>query len=208
MPPWQFGGEMIDQVFLDRSTFAPPPLRFEPGTPAIEQVVGLGAAVDYLSSIGGMEKVHEFEMDLGSYLYEKLAQVDDIVIYGPPPDARLGRAALAAFNIEGLHATDVSMLLDAAGVYSRFLMFVTSGDSGGVTASRITVRRIPFRSSQAPTFILLAIPVLCIPGMIYSHIFCKTFPCFLFVTRPFSTAPIDVVSLYHCNALCGHCVMT
>lgn len=116
MPPWQFGGEMIDQVHLDHSTFAPPPLRFEPGTPAIEQVVGLGAAVDYLNSIGGMQRVHAFEKDLGAYLYEKLAQVDDVVIYGPPPDVALGRAGLAAFNIEGLHATDVSMLLDAAGV--------------------------------------------------------------------------------------------
>lgn len=124
MPPWQFGGEMIDQVFLDHSTFAPPPLRFEPGTPAIEQVVGLGAAVDYLNSIGGMEKVHEFELDLGAYLYEQLASVDDVVIYGPPPDAQLGRAGLTAFNIEGLHATDVSMLLDAAGATLKAAILV------------------------------------------------------------------------------------
>ena len=122
MPPWQFGGEMIDQVYLDHSTFAPPPLRFEPGTPAIEQVVGLGAAVDYLNSIGGMHRVHEFEKDLGTYLYEQLARVEDVVIYGPPPDVGLGRAGLAAFNIEGLHATDISMLLDAAGAHCWTLL--------------------------------------------------------------------------------------
>jgi hypothetical protein len=116
MPPFQYGGEMIDQVFLDHSTFAPPPLRFEPGTPAIEQVVGLGAAVDYLESIGGIQRVHQFEKDLGEHLYEELSKVDGVKIYGPPPDVPLGRAALAAFNIDGLHATDVSMLLDAAGM--------------------------------------------------------------------------------------------
>lgn len=118
MPPWQVGGEMIDEVFLDHATFAPAPLRFQAGTPPIEQVVGLGAAVDYLNSIGGMQKVYEFEMDLGAYMYEKLAEVDDVIIYGPPPDAASGRAGLAAFNIEGLPANDVSMLLDAGGTIS------------------------------------------------------------------------------------------
>lgn len=60
MPPWQVGGEMIDEVFLDRVTYAPSPLRFQAGTPPIEQVVGLGAAVDYLNSIGGMQQVQCF----------------------------------------------------------------------------------------------------------------------------------------------------
>jgi cysteine desulfurase / selenocysteine lyase len=110
---------MIDQVYLDHSTFAPPPLRFEPGTPAIEQVVGLGAAVDYLGAVGGMHAVHEYEEELGAYLYEQLVQVNGVRVYGPAPDCAHGRAALAAFNVAGLHATDVSMLLDASGVAVR-----------------------------------------------------------------------------------------
>lgn len=120
MPPWQGGGEMIDQVHLSHSTYAPPPLRFEAGTPAIAEVVGLGAAVDYLTDVaGGMHAVHAYETEIGAYLYEQLARVDGVTVYGPPPDAPGGRAALAAFNMEGLHATDVSMLLDAAGVAVR-----------------------------------------------------------------------------------------
>ena len=120
MPPWQGGGEMIDQVHLSHSTYAPPPLRFEAGTPAIGEVVGLGAAVDYLTgAAGGMHAVHAYEAEIGAYLYERLAAVEGVTVYGPPPDAPRGRAALAAFNIDGLHATDVSMMLDAAGVAVR-----------------------------------------------------------------------------------------
>jgi cysteine desulfurase / selenocysteine lyase len=115
MAPWQCGGEMIADVFLDHSTYAPPPGRFEAGTPAIAEVVGMGAAVDYLESIGGMAAVHAHEAELGAYLYERLSAVEDISIYGPPLSCPMGRAGLAAFNIKGLHATDVSMLLDTAG---------------------------------------------------------------------------------------------
>jgi cysteine desulfurase / selenocysteine lyase len=119
MEPWQGGGEMIQDVFLDHATYAEPPTRFEAGTPAIGEVIGLGAAVDYLESIGGMEAVHAHEMALGAYLHERLAQVEQVRIYGPKPGCAHGRAGLAAFNIEGLHPTDVSMLLDAAGVAVR-----------------------------------------------------------------------------------------
>lgn len=121
MPPWQGGGEMIADVFLDHSTYAPPPNRFEAGTPAIGEVVGLGAAMDYLTSehVGGMAAVAAHEAELGGYLYERLSAVDGVTVYGPRPTAARPRAALAAFNVEGLHATDVSMLLDAAGVAVR-----------------------------------------------------------------------------------------
>lgn len=109
MPPWMGGGEMIQDVFLDHSTYEESPLRFEAGTPAIAEAIGLGAACDYLSGIG-MGRVQEAEQQLGTYLYEQLAAVPGVTIYGPPP-AR-GRAALASFNIDNLHATDISTALN------------------------------------------------------------------------------------------------
>ncbi|WIA12065.1 hypothetical protein OEZ85_012142 [Tetradesmus obliquus] len=118
MPPWMGGGEMIQDVFLDHSTYAAPPARFEAGTPSIAEAIGLGAACDYLAGIG-MEQVHAYEQEIGGYLYERLAALDKVTIYGPPPSAKRGRASLASFNVGGLHATDVSTLLDTAGVAVR-----------------------------------------------------------------------------------------
>jgi cysteine desulfurase/selenocysteine lyase len=121
MPPWMGGGEMIQDVFLDHSTYAAPPARFEAGTPAIAEAIGLGAALDYLDNLG-MARVHADEDALGGYLYERLAAVEGVTIYGPKPRSAAsprGRAALASFNVAGLHATDVSTLLDAAGVAVR-----------------------------------------------------------------------------------------
>ena len=118
MPPWMGGGEMIQDVFLDHSTYAPPPLRFEAGTPAICEAIGMGAACEYLADIG-MDAVHAYENEIGAYLYEQLAAVDGVRIYGPPPSSDRGRASLAAFNVEGIHATDISMVLDTKGVAVR-----------------------------------------------------------------------------------------
>lgn len=118
MPPWMGGGEMIADVFLEHSTYAEPPARFEAGTPAIAEAIALGAAVDYLQAIG-MDKVHDYEQELGEYLYTKLSEVPGVTIYGPTLSAKGGRAALCAFNVEGLHATDLSTLLDASGVAVR-----------------------------------------------------------------------------------------
>ena len=119
MPPFLGGGEMIADVSLDRgaTTFAEPPGRFEAGTPAICEAVGLGAACDYLSALG-MDAVRTFEDDMGSYLYEELAKVPGVTIYGPPPEAG-PRAALAAFNVKGVHPTDLSMVLDQHGIAIR-----------------------------------------------------------------------------------------
>lgn len=118
MPPWMGGGEMIADVYMDHSTYAEPPSRFEAGTPAIAEAIGLGAACDYLAGIG-MDKIHAWERELGGYLYHRLAEVERVTIYGPPPEVALGRAALCTFNVEGLHPTDVSTLLDQAGVAVR-----------------------------------------------------------------------------------------
>ncbi|WCJ26247.1 chloroplastic NIFS-like cysteine desulfurase [Euphorbia peplus] len=110
MPPFLGGGEMISDVFLDHSTYAEPPSRFEAGTPAIGEAIGLGAAIDYLLGIG-MQKIHDYEMELGNYLYESLSSVPGVHIYGPK-SSDVQRAALCSFNVENLHPTDIATFLD------------------------------------------------------------------------------------------------
>lgn len=118
MPPWQGGGEMIADVFLERSTYMPPPARFEAGTPAITQAIGLGAAVDYLSALG-MQHVQAYESHLGAYLYAKLETLPGLRLYGPNPASGFERAALCAFNSESVHAADLATFLDQDGVAVR-----------------------------------------------------------------------------------------
>ena len=119
MPPFFGGGEMIAEVFLDHSTYAELPHKFEAGTPAIGEAIALGAAIDYLNSIG-MDKIHAYEAQLTAYLFEQLQQIPEIKIYGPKPDANgEGRAALAAFTSGEVHANDLSTLLDQEGVAIR-----------------------------------------------------------------------------------------
>lgn len=114
MPPYQGGGEMIDEVTLEGSTFQPSPARFEAGTPAIAQAVGLGAAIDYLNVIG-MENIEKCEMELGQYLYDRLSEVPGITIIGP----KSNRVGLAAFHHESIHPSDLSSFLDMDGVAIR-----------------------------------------------------------------------------------------
>ncbi|MEB3295541.1 MAG: SufS family cysteine desulfurase [Synechococcales bacterium] len=119
MPPFLGGGEMIQDVFLTHSTYAELPHKFEAGTPAIAEVIMLGAAVDYLSAIG-MDRIHDYEQELTAYLYQQLATVPNLRTYGPQPKADgSGRAALGTFNCKGLHANDLSTLLDQSGVAIR-----------------------------------------------------------------------------------------
>ena len=81
---------MIQDVFLDHSTYAPPPARFEAGTPAIAEAIGLGAACDYLSGLG-MDRVHDYEQSIGGYLWDKMKKVPRVQLYGPPPSTPRGR---------------------------------------------------------------------------------------------------------------------
>ena len=119
MPPFMGGGEMIQDVFLDHSTYAELPHKFEAGTPAIAEAIVLGAAVDYLNKIG-MERIAEYEHQLTAYLYEQIAQVPKLTLYGPKPNADgSGRAAIATFTVEGVHAQDLSTLLDQSGIAIR-----------------------------------------------------------------------------------------
>lgn len=119
MPPFLGGGEMISEVFLDGFTCGELPHKFEAGTPAIGEAIALGAAIDYLTHLG-MANIHAYEEELTAYLFEKLAQIPNLRVYGPQPTAEgKGRAALAAFNVEGIHASDLSTLLDREGVAIR-----------------------------------------------------------------------------------------
>lgn len=119
MPPFLGGGEMIADVFLDHSTYAELPHKFEAGTPAIGEAIALGAAIDYLTAIG-MEKINAYEEELTAYLFKQLNQIPAIRIYGPQPqDDGSGRAALAAFTAGDIHPHDLATLLDQAGIAIR-----------------------------------------------------------------------------------------
>jgi len=118
MPPVVGGGEMIDRVELTQSTYARPPSRFEAGTPAIAEAVGLGAACEYLTAIG-MGRIHDHETKLGRYLYDQLSTVDSLQLYGPTPSDHSPRTGLVAFNSRTVHATDLSFFLDQEGVAVR-----------------------------------------------------------------------------------------
>lgn len=119
MPPFLGGGEMIADVFLDHSTYADLPHKFEAGTPAIGEAVALGAAVDYLTAIG-MDKIHAYEAELTAYLFQRLETLPQVRVYGPTPNAQgEGRAALASFTCGEVHPHDLSTILDQAGVAIR-----------------------------------------------------------------------------------------
>lgn len=119
MPPFMGGGEMIDQVFLDHSTYGDLPHKFEAGTPAIGEAIALGAAVDYLTNTG-MDQIHAYEEELTAYLFKKLETIPNLRIYGKKPNSEgQGRAALAAFNVEGIHASDLATMLDQEGIAIR-----------------------------------------------------------------------------------------
>jgi cysteine desulfurase/selenocysteine lyase len=119
MPPFLGGGEMIEQVYLDHFTCGELPHKFEAGTPAIGEAIALGVAVDYLSNLG-MEQIHAYEAELTAYLFEQLNQIPNLTIYGNQPTKEgQGRAALAAFNVEGIHGSDLATLLDQEGIAIR-----------------------------------------------------------------------------------------
>ncbi|ECH5059910.1 cysteine desulfurase SufS [Salmonella enterica] len=114
MPPWEGGGSMISTVSLTRgTTWAKAPWRFEAGTPNTGGIIGLGAAIDYVTSLG-LDKIGDYEQMLMRYALEQLAQVPDITLYGPAQ--RLG---VIAFNLGKHHAYDVGSFLDNYGIAVR-----------------------------------------------------------------------------------------
>ena len=116
MPPFLTGGSMIEQVFMDHSTYAAPPARFEAGVPMTSQAVGLGAAVDYLSTLG-MDRVAGYEAELTGLALQELSAISGVRIIGPATTDRRGGAV--SFVVDGIHAHDVGQILDDAGVAVR-----------------------------------------------------------------------------------------
>jgi cysteine desulfurase/selenocysteine lyase len=115
MPPFLGGGEMIRKVYLDSSSYADIPMRFEAGTPNIAEAIGLAAAVDYLEGVG-MEAILEHDQALARYALDGLRDVEGIALYGPEGDDRGG---IVAFNIAGVHPHDVATALDQHGIAVR-----------------------------------------------------------------------------------------
>jgi cysteine desulfurase/selenocysteine lyase len=118
MPPFLGGGEMIQDVHLSHSTWADLPHKFEAGTPAIGEAIGMGVALEYLSSLG-LERIHAWEQQLTRRLFERLQAIEGLTLLGPTPDQQPDRGALAAFHVDGVHANDIAELLDVAGVCIR-----------------------------------------------------------------------------------------
>ncbi|MDQ2816722.1 MAG: SufS family cysteine desulfurase [Candidatus Eremiobacteraeota bacterium] len=115
MAPFNAGGGMINVVRLESSTYAPPPARFEAGTPAIAEAIGLGAAVDYLRAVG-MDRIHGYESELAASALEKLRAESGVTVYGPDVGARTGVISLTVGDI---HAHDLATILDSCGVCVR-----------------------------------------------------------------------------------------
>jgi cysteine desulfurase/selenocysteine lyase len=114
MPPFNGGGEMIREVFEDRITYGDPPHRFEAGTPSIVQAIGLGAAIDYVSSVG-KARIRAHEQELVAYAHERLREINSLRVIG---NAK-GKGAIVSFEIKGTHPHDVATIIDRAGVAVR-----------------------------------------------------------------------------------------
>ena len=113
MPPWQGGGAMIDRVTFERTTYAPAPQRFEAGTPAIIEAIGLAAAVDYVSAIG-IERAHAHEAALVATLRDELRRLNAVTLFGPDESA-----GIVSFALDGVHPHDLGTILDEEGVAIR-----------------------------------------------------------------------------------------
>ena len=113
MPPYQGGGSMIDRVTFAKTTYAPPPGRFEAGTPHIVGVVGLHAAIDYVDGIG-LERIHAHETALVRQAREALSQLNSVRLFGPEDSA-----GIVSFAVEGVHPHDVATILDEGNVAIR-----------------------------------------------------------------------------------------
>jgi len=114
MPPFNGGGEMIQEVSQDRITYGEPPYKFEAGTPAIMQAIGLAAAIDYVNSIG-KTRIRAHEAALVKYAHERLGQINSLRIIGKAPD----KGPIVSFEMKGAHPHDVATIIDRSGVAVR-----------------------------------------------------------------------------------------
>ena len=113
MPPWQGGGSMIDRVTFAKTTYAPPPQRFEAGTPHIVGALGLAAAIDYVEGIG-LERIHAHETVLVAQAREELGRINSVTLFGPADSA-----GIVSFAIQGVHPHDIGTILDEGHVAIR-----------------------------------------------------------------------------------------
>jgi cysteine desulfurase / selenocysteine lyase len=114
MPPFNGGGEMIREVFEDRISYGDPPHKFEAGTPPIVQAIGLGAAIDYVASIG-KARIRAHEHELATYAHERLREINSLRILGTTRD----KGPIVSFELKGAHPHDVATIIDRAGVAVR-----------------------------------------------------------------------------------------
>lgn len=115
MPPWRGGGEMIESVsFEEPTTFNIPPYKFEAGTPNLSGVIGYGAAIDWLNSVG-LDNIASHENALIEYASKKLSEIDDMRLIGTAP----AKASVISFLVEGIHPSDIGTLLDQLGIAIR-----------------------------------------------------------------------------------------
>jgi cysteine desulfurase/selenocysteine lyase len=114
MPPFNGGGEMIREVFEDRVSYGEPPHKFEAGTPPIVQAIGLGAAIDYVGSIG-KARIRAHETELSRYAHERLRAINSLRIFGNARD----KGAIVSFEMRGAHPHDVATIIDRSGVAVR-----------------------------------------------------------------------------------------
>jgi cysteine desulfurase / selenocysteine lyase len=114
MQPFNGGGEMIREVFEDRITYGEPPHRLEAGTPPIVQAIGLGAAIDYVNSIG-KARIRAHEAGISAYAHERLREINSIRIFGNTRD----KGPILSFEMKGAHPHDVATVIDRAGVAVR-----------------------------------------------------------------------------------------
>ena len=118
MPPLFGGGEMIQDVSEDMSTWADLPHKFEAGTPAIAEAIGLSEALNYINKLG-LNNIQKYEKELTKYLFEELLLIDDLNIIGPNPEEDSQRASLASFFINNIHSNDIAEILDSKGICIR-----------------------------------------------------------------------------------------
>lgn len=114
LPPWQGGGDMIKSVTMEKSIWADPPAKFEAGTPPIVQAIGLGAAIDYLNTIG-MQNLHAFEQTIFNNMYYELKKIKGLKILGNAPE----KGGLVSWVMEKIHPQDISMILNQMGIAVR-----------------------------------------------------------------------------------------
>jgi len=145
LPPFLGGGEMIETVAMEKSTYAAPPARFEAGTPPIAQAVGLGAAIDYLSDLG-MAAVAAHERAITAYALGRLTEVSGLRVLGPTEPVDRGGAV--SFELAGIHPHDVAQVLDSRGVAVR----------AGHHCAKPAHSRLGVQSSTRASFYLYTLP--------------------------------------------------